>query len=138
MPCNINTLDVETYYVRIFSYQLADFSNSYSYRLRIQTSSTPFGKTEYLEPILSASPSPLALYPNPAQETATALFYSDVAGTALVQINDLAGRMVHQQHMDVESGNNAISLDVHSLPKGFYVLSCVLNQQFYTHKLSIY
>lgn len=131
-----NTSNAETYYVQVKSYRPNEFSNAYSYRLSINTSNAHYGKTEDLE-VPSSVSNIFVLYPNPASQTVNVLFYSDVTGNADLQIMDMTGRVVIQQFIDVKQGNSP-TVDIHSLDRGFYVVSCVVNQQIYTTKLIIY
>lgn len=61
------TASAHTYFIRIDAYRHGEYSTAYAYRLKVETGSTPFGKTTAEDEVVSTSPNAaLNIYPNPA------------------------------------------------------------------------
>ena len=64
----------------------------------------------------------LQLYPNPVQSALRVELISNEEATELVQVFDLAGRMISSQNTILSKGLNNISLDVNTLSSGTYLI----------------
>lgn len=62
------------------------------------------------------------IYPNPILSVANIVIKSPITETQKLLFCDIAGKIVQQQTIKIESGINNISLNVKSLQKGFYIL----------------
>lgn len=112
------------YYVRP---ELSGISSSYLYVDLNQTTATVnlnmtlegnniLGNEEPLE--LSA----LAIYPNPATETARINISSGINGEADITVNDLGGRQLLQQTIKISYGTAETEIPVSSLKPGIYLI----------------
>ena len=77
----------------------------------------------------------LIVYPVPAQELLTVVLPIPTGKEGQVKMTDLAGRLVLNQV--IKGGKSEYSLNVESLPKGFYVLGLELDGEYYTKKVVI-
>lgn len=64
----------------------------------------------------------LQLYPNPVKETFTLKFSTANAGSYLLQIFSLEGKLIQIQRENAQSGQNLIQLNSSSLSAGMYLL----------------
>jgi autotransporter-associated beta strand protein len=62
----------------------------------------------------------IAIYPNPTRNELRLDFDATDAGTTLVQVSDLMGRVVLSQNFTVAKGANLLPFNVASLPSGTY------------------
>ncbi|MBK6948421.1 MAG: T9SS type A sorting domain-containing protein [Haliscomenobacter sp.] len=73
------------------------------------------------EPV--TSPFRFEVYPNPAQDIIYGQFYSPTAGETLhVSLLDLKGSLLKTQSFPLHQGAQTVSMPVHDLPPGTYVL----------------
>lgn len=81
----------------------------------------------------------LAVYPNPAAETAVVAFRSAAAGTAQVEVYNYLGQRVATLYDGAVNGGQHydLCLDSHALAAGMYVCRLVLNGRAETRQLNI-
>lgn len=72
-----------------------------------------------------ASEKTIRVYPNPAQNAITVDYYSSNEGTALVELRDLLGRLIHTVEVNKDS-KNIVSLSNYS--SGIYILTVMKNK----------
>jgi hypothetical protein len=90
-----------------------DYSNTMlfttlSYRLASESTST--GITSF------------DIYPNPAQDVITISIVSEESTDATLQITDMLGRKLISNKISLSSGNNQLTADVNTLPRGAYIV----------------
>jgi len=69
---------------------------------------------------------PLSIYPNPSRDKLFVSFSSEVEGQALVQARGLSGNVVLMESMEINQGENTVTLDGLPLPNGMYILQLVV------------
>ena len=67
--------------------------------------------------------------PNPVVSNIRALVQSGAAGKAILQVSDMAGKLLFTQSIMVNEGMNTITLPVSSLMKGVYVMKMIQNNR---------
>ncbi len=119
---NRNSSSATTYYVRVYGYNGA-FSSTLCYKLRINTSSTPFRLEENMS---NASKDELVNnivpIPNPSSGQTTFEFLSEIPGDANYMIADVTGRIVYKGVYSVTEGINRMDLDLYQLENGIYFM----------------
>lgn len=77
------------------------------------------------------------LFPNPANNTFSAIINTETAGPANINITDASGRMVITKVVSVQKGNQSISMNVNQLSSGTYFVSFTRGSRSQTQKLVI-
>lgn len=77
----------------------------------------------------------LTLYPNPAHDEATIELVGD-DGDYEIELLNLQGQLLMQEHITVQDGSNSISLDLSTLPAGLYVVKATNSTTQHTCLLS--
>jgi hypothetical protein len=77
------------------------------------------------------------VYPNPAQDNVSVVFYANVAGTYFIEIQDLLGRKVILEKLDVEIGKNSLALDIHGISIGVYMVIIKNDGEQFRTKLNV-
>ena len=75
------------------------------------------------------------IFPNPARETLQVRYWAETAGELSLQLVNTSAQAVRQQSHSVVMGENLLSLPVHDLNRGLYVLSLIQGQQRLTRKV---
>lgn len=65
------------------------------------------------------------LFPNPATTTINLRVGAPNRDRLTIVVTDISGRMVMQQNMNVETGNNTLPLDISALPDGNYFIKLI-------------
>ena len=65
----------------------------------------------------------LSLYPNPANQFATAVLETPHSGEGLLQVTNLAGQMVFKRNIEVFSGKNEYLLPITDFKSGIYLVT---------------
>lgn len=133
-----NTTGSASYKIQVKGFRLADFTPNYMYRLKIETSGTPFGKTDNTGENIMPSSSSLAVYPNPAKDYVSIEFESSQEEGARLQIFNLLGEIVYWQNVNAIVGKNTVAVQLPHLPQAVYVLQLNLHDQSQTTKFVIY
>jgi hypothetical protein len=79
----------------------------------------------------------IKVYPNPATNDVTINYAPWEAGTATIELVDLAGRSHQIIETELFDGMNAITLDVSDLPSGIYVANIYSNFEMETVKILV-
>ncbi|MBO0929396.1 PA14 domain-containing protein [Fibrella aquatilis] len=79
--------------------------------------------------------SQVQVYPIPAQHELTVKFLATEAGEANLQLNSLAGISVLKQTHPHATGQQTISVPVRDIPRGYYLLTLLHNNQRTTRKV---
>ncbi len=65
------------------------------------------------------------LYPNPASEKVTVVLGQNISGIRKAEIVDMTGKIFHPEY---KINNNQLTFEIGNLPKGFYLISIVLEK----------
>jgi hypothetical protein len=96
-----------------------DGSTSYSQVVRVQ---------------LGASKVRFSVYPNPVKDQLQIQLQSSAKHTASIKMTDVQGKVVWQQTVYLQAGNNFVSLATSGFAKGSYVLT-ITGEQVYRQKI---
>jgi hypothetical protein len=79
----------------------------------------------------------LIAYPNPVGDAASLALdlASSAEGIADLRLVDHLGRIITEESINVQEGNNMLQLDMVSLPKGIYLLQVNVNGRSYVKKI---
>lgn len=90
------------------------------------------------EPIANASISAV-VYPNPSNGEFNIAYTSEIASTLYIQMYDVQGRMVIENTVTIENGENVININQNGIEHGIYFIKLTdkLNQMNETKKLVI-
>jgi len=77
---------------------------------------------------IAASSAGSIITPNPVDDTAQILFDSDVTSECNIRIHNTLGHIVVQQKVKTTVGENKVSLDLASLPSGYYTYTIEQNK----------
>lgn len=67
----------------------------------------------------------ISLYPNPITNSVNLILYASEKITTTLFITDVSGKVVLQKNMQVNAGDNYVSLDVNNFSKGTYAIKVV-------------
>ena len=118
------------------------FQNSasiyFDYNAPIKTNKTlnTLGSTSGITPVAAAQGSFL-IYPNPAQKAFNAVITANGAGTADLQVADVAGRVLIAKTITLQNGAQTINMDASNMAPGVYFVTCIQNGASQTQKLVI-
>ena len=92
------------------------------------------------EPVFSDFPkNNLSIYPNPACKTLHIIFQSESTAPAIATIYNQLGQQIKSEiPIEIQPGNNELSLDVSSLETGVYLLQLAIDGQVTTKKFVKY
>jgi hypothetical protein len=71
----------------------------------------------------------VALLPNMITDKATLQVTANEAGSMQLRIIDITGREIYQQSATINAGQNAIMLDLHTLPVATYTMQVIVNNE---------
>jgi len=120
-----NTTGQATYTIQIKGFHPEDFTPNYMYQLKVETSGTPFAKTDQQEYIQNTENPTLLLYPNPTNGYLNISFDTKENEIAQIQIINLLGEMAYATQIDTEIGENLFTIDLPELHKGLYLVKLV-------------
>ncbi len=83
----------------------------------------------------AAASAPVRIWPNPFHHTIWIEARFSTAGTAIVRLSDVTGRLVRQQAVAVRKGANSLQLTTAGEAPGFYMLEVVKDGEQYQQKL---
>lgn len=110
------------------------------YRLRQTDFDGSFKFSNIIVFDLAQKKAQLEIFPNPLNEDNNLqIHYSSIQSEFLtIEILDMSGKTTFKKIIEnVHEGLNKIQLDLHELPKGFYVLKLQQNETLFTKKLTI-
>jgi hypothetical protein len=110
--------------IRNYYQEDRDVSNSLIYyRLKQTDYDGNFERTEWYTVNLEDYKKDLYTYPNPIKDELNIVYESDGDKNTLVSIQDLSGKIVFEELVDLKYGQNNVRLDLPEMGKGFYVLN---------------
>lgn len=71
----------------------------------------------------------VALLPNMVTDKATLQVTANEAGNIQLRIMDITGREIYQQSATINAGQNAVILDLHTLPVATYTMQVIVNNE---------
>lgn len=87
--------------------------------------------------ILETTAVALGIYPNPASNNVSVSFENAAAGSAIITISDLAGKVVKTVAYPATQGNNILSIDLDGLKNGLYIIGVNTAHAQYTGRVSV-
>ncbi len=133
----------KTYFIRVYGYGGA-FSTTACYNLLVQTGSLNFIKNNngFNAPTGKISNDvvlmeQLSLFPNPAHDEVNARFIATKTGTYDVNLYDATGKALLMQKTQFNEGENTVSFDVMSLPRGLYIVKVSNGEESFSQKVII-
>jgi hypothetical protein len=87
--------------------------------IKIETS----GITTSNEDLVNITTTQLSVYPNPADNTTQLNIASSVSLIAQMKINDMSGRTVSEQQVNIRKGDNQYTVDTSILTDGQYIIN---------------
>lgn len=86
----------------------------------------------------SVSPNSLKLYPNPVYNEANLVINANAAGSAVLRIYDLNGRLVMNRNLGyVAEGEQLYSIDCTGMSKGMYLINVIIGGHTSTAKMIV-
>lgn len=79
----------------------------------------------------------MKMYPNPASESVNIAFSSEESADAVLSVMNLMGQTVYSMDVNVNEGNNMVTLSVNQLPAGVYMVNLKSNKGTTTQKLIV-
>ncbi|HRF41707.1 MAG TPA: GEVED domain-containing protein, partial [Saprospiraceae bacterium] len=79
----------------------------------------------------------IRLYPNPANEKTTLYFHSKQSGTAVLEINDLSGKLLKRRQEELVPGDHLWELPIDGLVPGAYLINVRTPERTYQEKLVV-
>ena len=80
----------------------------------------------------------VTLFPNPNNGTFTFSFDADQKANYDIELRDVLGRLIHQEHLEKFNGHYSNRFDVAFYPKGFYSLSLRNGKEIMVRKVITY
>lgn len=109
----------------IQSYQFIDIhpldGTSY-YRIRQVDFDGQFDFSKIVPVRTGDAVSGISIYPNPVQDQAWLVMNSDEYKAQLIELYDVAGKLVYSEIVELQAGPNGFSIDMRSFEKGAYLL----------------
>jgi hypothetical protein len=132
-----------TYFIQVRGVNGA-FSSSNCYKIRAESSALTY--TDAIDEVTQEKASDIApsnetirwkLYPVPVKEKINILLTAEQAGTAVIELHDLTGRLLQSQTMDIRSGTGTYSMGSSNLRSGIYILKLSLKGKVLTQKVIV-
>ncbi|MES1223368.1 MAG: T9SS type A sorting domain-containing protein, partial [Bacteroidota bacterium] len=117
---NVTTISAGIYYVRVYPKNNGAFNASNCYTLRVQTSGSTLRDASGTDMITLSNR--LAVFPNPARNTANLIFNTESGGSATISVINQTGSIVLNKILAVNSGDNIKPLDISHLANGMYFI----------------
>jgi Secretion system C-terminal sorting domain/Fibronectin type III domain len=132
------------------------FVASKCYQLLVETSATPFGTGPGISLVQATQPNTLAqpknvqtvvaapktttnldlkVYPNPAYRDLTVDFNDEFRGKVTLTINDLQGRSLHSETIQIENSQSSVLIDLSDYSDGLYLMSAQSETTLKTYKI---
>ena len=80
----------------------------------------------------------IAVFPNPASQKATLRINAKQNGNVTIQLQDVTGRILKSNSIDVAKGNQDIALDLKGYASGSYFVTISEGNYKITKKLLVY
>lgn len=137
-----NTTTATTYLVRVIGYAGA-FNTSSCYRLRINTSGTPFRGSIQDETFGNVNPEKVEglqainLFPNPAAEQLQISYFVTDQNPVTAQVIDVIGKTIQTQVLNATEGFNQAQLSLDNLQNGIYFVRMQHGEQVVVKKFVV-
>ncbi len=66
------------------------------------------------------------------------VFYKEQTESVNLNIYSIDGKLIHEQHLELKAGSNEVSLSLHDVNAGIYLLSADMGDQKILKKLIIH
>ncbi len=83
-----------------------------------------------------STPNVISLYPNPGNDMTTLLINLNEQADALVNICDMNGKTIMQQHATLLSGSNSIPVSLKGMASGNYIVTAIIGNKTYSLQLT--
>jgi hypothetical protein len=132
-----------TYFIQVRGVNGA-FSSSNCYKIRAESSALTY--SDAMDEVTQEKASDITpshetirwkLYPVPVKDKINILMTAEQAGTAVIELHDLTGRLLQSQTMEVRSGTGTYSLGSGNLRSGIYILKLNLRGKVLTQKVIV-
>ncbi|MGA0558700.1 T9SS type A sorting domain-containing protein [Larkinella sp. VNQ87] len=108
---------------------------TYYYRLKQVDTDGSFDYSKLIAVTLGEQTPALRLYPNPVISVLTLGFESEETGIVDIEVTDASGNLWISQTGNKTAKSHAQTLNLQSLPKGLYLVTVQLGNQFYIRKV---
>ena len=139
-----NTTTAQKYYVQVYPYSSASYSNTVCYRLRVNTSGSTFRQgtpDEYVEGNVNlekmAAIDGISIYPNPSSEVLNLSFYMDNDSKVQLEVVDMLGQTVYSNILAGVEGFNKTEFSTSSMVNGIYFLRVIQNDMSVVQKFVV-
>jgi Pregnancy-associated plasma protein-A/Secretion system C-terminal sorting domain len=122
----------QTYIIMVSGYNGA-FNNTNCYNLITQTSASNLR----LEDITIAYDIEMNMYPNPCKDKLNVQFNPSILGTYCISVYSTLGQKLITTSGQTDLNNNPISVAVHDLSVGHYLLELTINNEKYIKQFSV-
>ncbi|MBK7888191.1 MAG: T9SS type A sorting domain-containing protein [Bacteroidetes bacterium] len=138
-----NTTSASSYFVQVYGYSGA-FSTTSCYRLRINTSGSPFRngtEEEYVEGNINVQKisglEGINLFPNPANQTLKLNFFNTQDAVVTADLMDMMGRSIYSTRINATEGFNSTEMNTTDFKDGIYFLRLNMGDQTEVRKFII-
>jgi len=113
------------------AYKLTDYnaallgSTTLYYRLKITDKNGYATYSKGIAVNIAGAISGLLVYPNPAKNTATVIFYANAVGKYAIEVTDLEGRIIKRLESRSSVGINKVLVNVQGYSQGSYMVTVV-------------
>jgi len=113
------------------AYKLTDYnaallgSTTLYYRLKITDKNGYATYSKVIAVNITGGVSGLLVYPNPAKNTATVIFYANAVGKYAIEVTDLEGRIIKRLESRSSVGINKVLVNVQGYSQGSYMVTVV-------------
>lgn len=130
-----NTASTNSYFVQVYPYSSTGFNANVCYRLRVNTSSSPFRsgtQDDYTEGNINlekmAALDGINVYPNPTNDQLNLSFFMESESNVNIEVVDLMGKVVYSGTLNGIEGFNKTELSTASFSNGIYILKITQDQ----------
>jgi hypothetical protein len=111
---------VGTHQYSMFHYQPVNGANYYRLKMVDKDGSFKYSKVDVV--MFTGKGGGFTVYPNPVKDLLYAELYNVQAQKVAVQITDVAGRVISEQQVQLQAGNNVFQVNTATLSKGTYMI----------------
>ena len=98
------------------------------YRLKMVDINSSFDYSRIILVKMNRNATGMSIYPNPSSGVSTIQFKWNNTASGLIKINDATGKLVLTKTIQLQSGDVSTSIDIETLPDGFYTVSLETNR----------
>jgi hypothetical protein len=85
---------------------------------------------------VASTPNVISLYPNPSNDMTTLLINLNEQADAFINICDMNGKTIMQQHASLVSGSNSIPVSLKGMASGNYIITAIIGNKTYALQLT--